>query len=548
MLTNEIKGQYNLIQLSDLSLINKEGYTNIGLREEHDLYNIQPNNESNYAFMMYFSENLGVEKDPYLEVTYTVPGEPVEFEPVIIVPGILGSWKKHGQWLIDPILHTYDNLITAMTNSGYELNQSLFLFPYNWRNSNNDTAQLLKQKISDVIGLTGAEKVDIVAHSMGGLISRYYIQNNENNNDIDQVVFLGTPHKGAPKSYLKWEGASGFDGLGEKLLKIFFIHEAHVNNRDSLFDYIQNDISSIKDLLPNYAYLQDIGEVGLRVYDRINYPNNYPYNIFLEELNSEDKINQFISSGINVFNIIGDTGDNTAGVIKVSSGEDYWPEWQHGYAEEVIKLAGDDTVPGMSSSLFIPTKLDNVSHLALPNKAQRLVIEYLTGAMPAYEIIEVPEVENILVINVYSPVDLVVIAPDGQMIGKDFVSNMEINQIEGAFYSGFDTDTEFVTIINPLAGDYQVKLQGRDDGVYELGINVLEDDGLVGPEEDLIPGVISTGTEEAFDFSYSTTSEEEVEIIVSKDIDFDGLIKDLEELDNNNEIKRKYVKNIREKI
>jgi len=34
-------------------------------------------------------------------------------DPAIIIPGIMGSWEKDGAWQIDPIFHTYDNLIEA---------------------------------------------------------------------------------------------------------------------------------------------------------------------------------------------------------------------------------------------------------------------------------------------------------------------------------------------------------------------------------------------------------------------------------------------------
>ncbi len=60
----------------------------------------------------------------------------LEKDPVIIVPGIMGSWEKYGEWVIDPIFHTYDSLIEAMVKSGYELNETLFLFPYDWRANN----------------------------------------------------------------------------------------------------------------------------------------------------------------------------------------------------------------------------------------------------------------------------------------------------------------------------------------------------------------------------------------------------------------------------
>ena len=44
-----------------------------------------------------------------------------------------------------------------------------------------------------------------MAHSMGGLVAREYTQSADYENDIDQLIFLGTPHRGSPKDYLAWE-------------------------------------------------------------------------------------------------------------------------------------------------------------------------------------------------------------------------------------------------------------------------------------------------------------------------------------------------------
>ncbi|MBU1149270.1 hypothetical protein KKI23_04230, partial [Patescibacteria group bacterium] len=85
--------------------------------------------------------DLGVLYDPWL---LSEPVQEQEINPVIIVPGIMGSWEVGGEWKIDPILHTFDNLIKALQYAGYSLNESLFVFPYDWRESNVFTAELLK--------------------------------------------------------------------------------------------------------------------------------------------------------------------------------------------------------------------------------------------------------------------------------------------------------------------------------------------------------------------------------------------------------------------
>ena len=58
-------------------------------------------------------------------------------------------------------------------------------------------AEILARYISNVKKLTGAQQVDLVGHSMGGLISRYYIDRLMAERDVAQLIMLGTPQNGS---------------------------------------------------------------------------------------------------------------------------------------------------------------------------------------------------------------------------------------------------------------------------------------------------------------------------------------------------------------
>ncbi|MFD9001334.1 esterase/lipase family protein [Streptomyces sp. NPDC059582] len=57
-------------------------------------------------------------------------------------------------------------------------------------------AELLGRHIEEICARTGSEQVDIVGHSLGGLIARYYAQRLGGDLRVRTLVTLGTPHAG----------------------------------------------------------------------------------------------------------------------------------------------------------------------------------------------------------------------------------------------------------------------------------------------------------------------------------------------------------------
>jgi pimeloyl-ACP methyl ester carboxylesterase len=149
--------------------------------------------------------------------------------PVVVIPGILGTLPPTDDAPLDPVLGVYDPLILQLQQMGYEPGKTLFPMPYDWRQSNVITAGKLKTRIDTAIATSrnvgwidpGAQ-VDIVAHSMGGLVTRTYVQGFGKNalgapvayaHDIRKVVFVASPHRGFPEIYKTYESASWSDFL-----------------------------------------------------------------------------------------------------------------------------------------------------------------------------------------------------------------------------------------------------------------------------------------------------------------------------------------------
>ncbi|MGW6565952.1 esterase/lipase family protein [Streptomyces sp. NPDC054975] len=66
-------------------------------------------------------------------------------------------------------------------------------------------AALLGRHIEELRARTGHREVDIVGHSLGGLIARYYVQRLGGDARVRTLVMLGTPHAGTTAA--PWAGA-----------------------------------------------------------------------------------------------------------------------------------------------------------------------------------------------------------------------------------------------------------------------------------------------------------------------------------------------------
>jgi pimeloyl-ACP methyl ester carboxylesterase len=96
----------------------------------------------------------------------------------------------------------YFSMVQHLQKMGYQKNESLFAFPYDWRLSNANNALSLKQKIDMVLSQSHAKQVQIVAHSMGGLLVKETLLSQASyQSKVKRIVYVGTPFLGAPRAY-----------------------------------------------------------------------------------------------------------------------------------------------------------------------------------------------------------------------------------------------------------------------------------------------------------------------------------------------------------
>lgn len=114
--------------------------------------------------------------------------EPKERVPVILVHGLGGNGEA------------WAGFDTFLENNGYEKGRSLFILDYRDMNNGDYTViarQKLMKAIDEAVRASGQTKVDIIASSMGGLVSRYYITSPDYRGDVRTLIMLGTPNHGS---------------------------------------------------------------------------------------------------------------------------------------------------------------------------------------------------------------------------------------------------------------------------------------------------------------------------------------------------------------
>jgi hypothetical protein len=129
-----------------------------------------------------------------------------------------------------------------------------------------------------------------------------------------------------------------------------------------------------------------------------------------------------------------------------------------------------------SKNIFADKTIElDAAHRELPTKAQKDILEILTGIKPATEV-KHSLIKDILLISVFSPIDIQIISPSGKIVGKNFETGGISNEIEDAYYSGYDTDNEFLTIPNPEDGEYRIIAKGTGSGSYKIEVSKISED------------------------------------------------------------------------
>lgn len=267
---------------------------------------------------------------------------------------LTGNLTEFGYTEIDPFFE----------GIGYKKEVNFFVYPYDWRKDIRTTKEGLDKLIEEVKQRSGQPKVNIVAHSMGGLVARYYIADEEKAKNVGKLISLGVPHLGTVEAlkavmYGTWIGydfrlfwigipPSEIKDVSQNMPGMFTLQPS-----SEYFNFYNND--DREHLYPFFDErdIDQNNEKGTLNFTKIkNLLTNLYYNMkvfgIAEQFHSY--VNPFLnqSNNVRLYHIAG-SSQPTLGQIK----EGWWINWPFKIFNryEEIYINGDDTVPLYSATL-----------------------------------------------------------------------------------------------------------------------------------------------------------------------------------------------------
>ena len=169
-----------------------------------------------------------------------VPLEPRGIlDELVIVPNLikLDQYNRLGDYLVEEL--------------SYHRGVDFFEFPYDWRQD----VRISARQLGDLVeSLPAGQPVTIIAHSLGTMVSRYYIERLGGSARVERAILMGGPHLGTPKiltSMLIAPEVLPFGIMGERLRQIIMtfhsnyqiipIYDVGVDQHGSKINFLKDE-------------------------------------------------------------------------------------------------------------------------------------------------------------------------------------------------------------------------------------------------------------------------------------------------------------------
>ncbi|MFG2310406.1 esterase/lipase family protein [Streptomyces sp. NPDC048566] len=139
-------------------------------------------------------------------------------------------------------------------------------------------AELLGRHIEEICARTGHDRVDVVGHSLGGLIARYYAQCLGGDRHVRTLVTLGTPHAGTRVAPLMnahpivrqmRPGSTVIEELGGPAAGCRTRFVGFWSDLDHLMDPLESACVEHPDLLAQNVRVSGVGHLALPVHPAV---------------------------------------------------------------------------------------------------------------------------------------------------------------------------------------------------------------------------------------------------------------------------------------
>ncbi len=421
-----------------------------------------------------------------------------------------------------------ENFYDTMRAAGYPPHQGsdfgdLSFFAYDWRLAPDhalvQTAEHgLAARIQTLRDATGGGPVDVVAHSLGGLVLKQYLSKVENRGKIDKAVIIGTPHLGAAKAF----GALQFGDLELGVLSSLVTSQKQFMkiSQNWPVSYALSPSPALHTLAgygPSFEELgvdlnQD-GQMTAWDWDEIqSYYNGGQYYrnwwtvpvpdpdrrhngrlaVKSKDLHAAlDPLNQWAGNAGQVVLIAGQQKFTTETLL-LTRNDPEDERWPNAWYLDARGVSGDGTVPTRSASLeFDPWPgniqryyVRGVEHDELLDEpgVAALITWLLRGEVaqrtlpPHIQDRPFPDTLSLWEINFRSPVEPHVYDAAGNHLGP--LPNRAVERgIPGASYRRQKAPDGHVTTIHlPLGGPYRIEILSQGSGSFRMTVRTIQGD------------------------------------------------------------------------
>lgn len=389
------------------------------------------------------------------------------------------------------ISHYTDGLINQLASSdfGYTEGKDLFTFPYDWRYGvSEDNVNQLKGQINYILTQTdagkAAGKVDIVAHSTGGLLVKKYVMENPTTHGIGKAIFVGVPNLGAPKAIKTLLEGDNFDVPGldpaemQKIaqnMPVIYDLSPSAQYYNSLGSYMRVGVLNV--FSPSY---KDLTFSQAQDYLKTNHFNSQAIDNSANLHSANFDNYDLRSEGINLYSIV---GCKTSTIGKVLDERDINGTHIDYTPNPDGNFSGDGTVPfGSADSLvvdedkvFFAPKVKHGDMLSVNGPLQEIV-NLLTGSnldtkgkiLTHNSVQQNPSLCQIKGENlkIHSPLAIDIVDQDGNHSGPLPDGSIE-NSIPGADYEVWGEE-KYVFLPTDDSQQYKINVAGTGNGTFTL--------------------------------------------------------------------------------